>query len=92
MEISQFHNVIGTPPLYNTHTHRQVAWDGVVLASTHEVGPWKMVFFHGPSFIVQFLRKLVYKAFGKLGVNQMWTKRNDHAPKVNVPTKNLIQN
>jgi len=29
-----------------------------------------------------FLKKSIYKAFGpSLALNQMWTKRNDHAPK-----------
>jgi hypothetical protein len=32
--------------------------------------------------MVRVLKKLVLKAFGpSLGVNQMWTKKNDHAPK-----------
>jgi hypothetical protein len=46
--------------------------------------PWTMKSDHGrwSIFMVQFLRKLAYKAFGpSLGVSRMWTKRNDHAPK-----------
>ena len=42
-----------------------------------EVGSWMMAFFHGR---ISF--KSIYKALGpSLGVKQMWTKRNDHAPK-----------
>ena len=42
-----------------------------------------MAFFHGPTSMVQFLKKnKVTKPLGpSLGVNQMWTKRNGHAPK-----------
>ena len=52
----------------------------------HEVGPWKMAFLngrlHGPTSMVRLLKELVLKALGpSLGVNQMWTKKNDHAPK-----------
>jgi hypothetical protein len=36
---------------------------------------------HGPTFMVQLLNNLVLKALGlSLGVNRMWTKKNDHAP------------
>ena len=50
----------------------------------HEAGPWKMVLFygltwwsnfHGPNLKTNNLQRLT------LGVNQLWTKRNDHAPK-----------
>jgi hypothetical protein len=34
-----------------------------VYTMDHEVGPWKMAFFHGPTFMVQFLKKSVYKVF-----------------------------
>ena len=54
----------------------------------HEVRPWKMAFFqsstswsniHGPIF---FKKNQYTKPLGpSLGVNQMWTKENDHAPK-----------
>ena len=48
----------------------------------HEVGPWKMAFFHGPITMVRFLKNQYTKPLGpSLGVNQMWVKRNDHAPK-----------
>ena len=48
----------------------------------HEVGPRKMVFFNGPKFMVQLLKKSVLKALGpSLGVNQMWIKKDDHASK-----------
>ena len=52
----------------------------------YEVGPWKMAFFNGPNswsnFHVRLLKILVLKASGpSLGVNQMWTKKNDHTPK-----------
>ena len=55
----------------------------------HEVGPWKMVFFNGPSSWSNFHGLTSLKnyllAFGpSQGVNQMWTKKNDHAPRVNV--------
>ena len=38
---------------------------------------------YGPFFfMVRLLNKPIYKAFGPSpGVNRMWTKRNDHAPK-----------
>ena len=48
----------------------------------HEVGPWKKAFFHGLTSWSDFLKKAIYKVFGpSLGVNRMWTKRNDLAPK-----------
>ena len=51
----------------------------------HEVGPWKMAIFHGSSSWYVFLKKNYIKSLGSsLGVNWMWTKRNDHAPKSNV--------
>jgi hypothetical protein len=44
--------------------------------------PFKMVQVHGPTSMVQLLRKIVLKALApSLGVNQMWTKKNDRAPK-----------
>jgi hypothetical protein len=59
----------------------------------HVVIPWKMAFFHGlfrwSNF--RFLNKSIYKVFGlPLGVNQMWTKKDDHIDKLNV--KNIVQN
>ena len=49
----------------------------------HEVGPWKMAFVNGPRSWSDFpTEKLVLRALGpSLGVNRMWTKKNDHAPK-----------
>ena len=39
----------------------------------------------GPTSWSKFLRNIFTKALDpSLGVNQMWTKSNDHAPKVNV--------
>ena len=51
----------------------------------HEVGPWKMAFFHGPNLFL-FLFFDIINQFAKLldlsqGVNLMWTKRNDYVPK-----------
>ena len=62
----------------------QVHFDswGLVYTMDHEVGPWIMVFFSGPSFMVRLLKKIGSKFLGpSLGVNRMWTKNNDHAPK-----------
>ena len=63
---------------------------GPLYTMHHEVGPRKMVLFHGPiswsDFSVQLLWSNILtnqciKSSGlSLGVNQMWTKRNDHAP------------
>ena len=54
----------------------------------YEVGPWTRAFLYiWSQFMVQlpwsdFLKKLVLKALGlSLRVNQMWTRKNDHAPK-----------
>ena len=53
----------------------------------HEVGPCKMVVFHGLTswsniHWSDFLKKSITKPLGpSLGVNRMWTKRNDHATK-----------
>jgi hypothetical protein len=53
----------------------------------HESGPWKMAFSHGPTSMVQFLEnRFTMPLDPSLGVNQMWTKRNDHAPNVNMLT------
>ena len=32
----------------------------------HEVGPWKRAFFHGPTSMVQFLKRPTAKAYGPL--------------------------
>ena len=56
----------------------------------HEVRPWKMACFRGPTLMVQlpwsdFLTNQVTKPLGpSLGVNRMWTQRNDMHEKVNV--------
>ena len=39
---------------------------GPVYTMDHEVGPWKMAFFHGPTSMVWFLKKSIYKAFVSL--------------------------
>jgi hypothetical protein len=38
----------------------------LVYTMDHEVIPWKMAFFHNPTFMVQFLKITIYKAFGAL--------------------------
>jgi hypothetical protein len=46
------------------------------MKSDHKGGP-----FEWSKFMVQLLNKIVLKALGpSLGVNQMCTKKNDHAP------------
>jgi hypothetical protein len=42
-----------------------------------------MVQLHGPTSVAQFLERNQFgKSLGSsLGVNRMWTERNDHAPK-----------
>ena len=41
-----------------------------------------MVQVHRPTSMVRLIKILVLKALGlSLGVNQMWTKKNDHSPK-----------
>ena len=48
----------------------------------HGRGPFSMVRVHGTTSMVRLLKKIVLKALGpSLGVNRMWTKKNDHAPK-----------
>ena len=59
---------------------------GVVYTMDHEVGRGKwllsMVRVHGRTFVTWLLEKLVLRVLGpSLGVNRMWTKKNDHAPK-----------
>ena len=47
-------------------------------------GRWllSMVRVNGPTSMVQLHKRLVLRALGpSLGVNQMWTKKSDHAPK-----------
>ena len=48
----------------------------------HGRWPFSMVWLDGPTFMVRFLQFSSTKPLGPLlGVNRMWTKRNDHAPK-----------
>jgi hypothetical protein len=48
----------------------------------HEVGSWKVALVNGPSSMIRLHKNLVLRALGlSLGVNRMWTKNNDHAPK-----------
>ena len=48
----------------------------------HGRGLFSMARVHGPTSMVRLLKKLVLKALDpSLGVNRMWTKKNDHAPK-----------
>jgi hypothetical protein len=37
---------------------------GPVYTMDHVVGPWRMAFLHGPTSMVRFLKKSIYKAFG----------------------------
>ena len=47
-----------------------------------EDGLFSMLRVHGPTSMVRLLKEIVLKALGpSLGVKQMWTKKNDHAPK-----------
>ena len=56
---------------------------GPVYTMEHEVGPWKIAFFHGPTSIVQFLKQKLGEFFyivnlgPSLGVNRMWTKQEE---------------
>ena len=56
-----------------------------VYTMEHEVGPWMMAFSHGPTSMVWFLIIIIIiitESLGpSLGINWMWTKRNDHAPR-----------
>ena len=55
---------------------------GAVCTVDHEVVPCQMAFFHGHTFIVQFLKNVFLRSLGlSLGVNQTWTKKNDRIPK-----------
>ena len=48
----------------------------------HEVVPYHRAFFNGHTFTIWFLRIAFWKSLGSwLGVNQMWIKISDHAPK-----------
>ena len=52
------------------------------MKSEHGGWPLLMVRFHGSTSMVRLLEKSVLKALGpSLGVNRMWTKKNDLAPK-----------
>ena len=64
--------------------HVELAFNlGSVYTMDCEVRPWKMAFFHGTTSMVRFLEKTILQSLWgpSLGVNQMWTTRNDHAPK-----------
>ena len=63
--------------------HRSPKDEGPGYTMDHEVIPVKIAFLHGPTFRVRFLIKYKFtKPLGpSVGVNQIWTKRNDHAPK-----------
>ena len=37
-----------------------------IRTTNHEVGPWKMAFFHGLTFMVCFHKRSIHKAFGAL--------------------------
>jgi hypothetical protein len=39
---------------------------GLVYTMNHEVEPWKMAFFNGPTSNVRYLKESIYKAFGSL--------------------------
>ena len=52
----------------------------------HEVGPLKKIIFHSPTSCPAFTSNFLINQFAEnlgpsLGVNQIWMKRNDHAPK-----------
>ena len=48
----------------------------------HGRWPFSMVQVHGPISMVRLLKKIALKALGlSLGVNRMWTKKINHAPK-----------
>ena len=72
---------------------------GPVYTMDHEVGPWKMAFFHSPISWSNCLKNQFTKSFGlSLGVNQMWTKRNDYTPKsgcadffIYIPEKTVLR-
>ena len=52
------------------------------MKSDHGRWPLSMVRVHGLISMVRLHKKLVLRALGpSLGMNQMWTKKNDHAPK-----------
>ena len=55
----------------------------------HEIGPWKMVFPMANLMIQHPWSNFLKNQFTKpldssMDVNQMWIKRNDHAPKIYV--------
>ena len=68
-----------------SHT-RLKAHDYCILRADLHYGPWSRTMedgiFRRSEFMVRLLKNLVLKALGpSLGVNQTWTKKNDHAPK-----------
>ena len=65
--------------VYNLIKGRFTLW---TMKSDHGRGFFSMVRVHAPTFMVRLLKKSVLKALGpSLGVNRMWTKKNDHASK-----------
>ena len=72
-------NIHGSGNIALIGQHCVLPYLGRVCTMDHEVGPWKMAFFHGP---ISFKENQFTKPLSSsLGVNQMWTKRNDHVPK-----------
>ena len=56
-------------PWYVGRKHDNKEWAsnwGPVYTMDHEVIPWEMALFHGPTFMVRFLEKPIYKPFGPL--------------------------
>ena len=51
---------------------------GPIYTMDHEVGPCKMAFFHGRTSLKN---NFINSLGSSLGVNWMWTKGNNHAPK-----------
>ena len=52
------------------------------MKSKHGRWPFSMVQVHGSASMVRLLKNPVFKALGSsLGLNRMWIKKNDHAPK-----------
>ena len=90
------HPYLGASPCYQVfawwniliylQSSRLTYLTGPVYAMDHDVGPSKMAFSNGPcscpTSMIWLLKNIVLKALGpSLGVNRMWTKKNDHAPK-----------
>ena len=64
-----------------TNNWNRCIWEPVY-TTDHEVGPWKMAFVKWFEFMARLHQNLVLRALGpSLGVNRMWIKKSDHAPK-----------